>query len=350
MFPVKIADHLDINGFYALADNGSKLLYSYNWSKINNDLREMLFSRCAAPKKCPTCNGSGYVADASDVCQQCGGYKYSGWNATGFMLDQMAREYDIVQETGESFQVYQDKIWAKKWWVTPTKKEIQRYFAHFAGLETGEITITNNFRNNSTSGVESIVDIHLPFVMPESRFSTDDPFWAEMAESIEPAGINIRFSFLVSGNLTGQWEFESPQSAYTPYYSNAVYHTGGTGNAVLGDHSFGFYEPFSIIGVMKNSGWYQRWATPWLFYNYTSGIQTDAVSGYAVISGASWSWSSGLLTGTAWEKWAQPAETLTNDTIWDTGATPFVVQASLWSEGTYYNDNFWGSGVGGVQY
>ena len=43
-------------GFYALADNGSKLLYSFNWDKIYEDLRTMLYSSFAAPKKCPTCN------------------------------------------------------------------------------------------------------------------------------------------------------------------------------------------------------------------------------------------------------------------------------------------------------
>lgn len=336
-------------GFYGLADNGSKLLYSFNWNKMQEDLRTMLYSFFTAPKKCPTCNGSGYVADESDTCQQCNGYKYSGWNSTGFMLDQIAKEVGVVQESGESFEMYQDKIWAKKWYVSPQKTQIQKYFSHFARVETGEVSITNNFRTIATSGVESIVDIMLPYVIPQSRFSTSDTFWNTMAESVEPGGVKIRFSFLVSGALTGNFLFEAPQSAYMPFYSgDAVYYTGGEGDANLVDpHGYGFHEAFSLLGIMKHSGWYQRWVTPWLSYNLISGIQTDAISGYSVESEGT-VWKAGLLIGTEWERWAQPEETLTDDTIWSTGEAPFVVQDLL--TGTYLWDNFWGSGYDGNIY
>lgn len=341
-------------GFYALADNGSKLLYSFNWNKVYDDLKTMLYSFFASPKKCPTCNGSGYVLDESDECQQCGGYKYSGWNATGFMFDQIAREVGVVADSGESFASYQDKVWAKKWKVTPTKQSIQEYIAHFARVEPEEITIINNFRTTSTSGVESIVDVMVPYIIPQARFSTNSTFWKTMVEEVEPAGVNIRFSFLI-GQGTGAWEFEADQSAYMPYYSgDAVYYTGGTGSDNLVDpHGYGFHEAFSLLGVIKHSGWYQRWITPWMNYNFISGAVdgitgTDGVSGYAVLSGASWSWSSGLLTGTTWMKWAQPAETLANDTIWATGESPFVVQDLL--TGTYLWDNFWSSGEDGNIY
>lgn len=337
--------------FHALADNGSKLIYTYNWNKVYNDLRTMLYGTFAAPKKCPTCNGSGYVVDEADTCQQCNGYKYSGWNATGYIFDQIARSVGIAQESGESFEVYQDKVWAKRWEVIPTVSSIKKYFAHFAHCTTGEVGIYNNFRTTNTSGVECIVDIMLPYVLPEARFSTSNTFWNVMAESCEPAGINIRFSFLVSGNLTGQFDFEAIQSSFISYYVDGIYYTGGTGSDNLPDpHGYGFDEPFGLLGIAKHSGWYQRWVTPWFFYNLTSGIQTDAVSGYAVLSGVSYSWISGVLTGTTWSKWAQPAETLVNDTIWETGEAPFVEQNKFWDTGTYYWDNFWGSGADGNIY
>lgn len=338
-------------GLYALADNGSKLIYTLNWNKINNYMREILYSRFAAPKRCPTCQGSGYVSEITDACQQCEGYGYSGWNATGYMFDQMAREVGVVQESGESFETYQDKVWAKKWHVVPTVSQIKEYMAHFARCTTGEVEITNNFRTTNTSGVESVVDIKLPYILPESRFSVDDPFWTTMAESCEPAGINIRFSFLVSGNLTGDFNFEQVESAYMPYYVNGIHYTGGEANENLPDpHVYGFGRAFDILPVMGNSSWYTRWMSPWWFFNLISGQYTDGISGYAIISGATFSWSSGLLTGTTWMKWAQPAQTLTNDTIWETGEAPFVEQAKLWSSGTYYWDNFWGSGADGNIY
>ena len=338
-------------GFYALTDNGSKLLYSLNWEKINNYVKELLYSRFAAPKRCPTCQGSGYVVDETDMCQQCEGYGFSGWNATGYMFDQIAREVGVVQEGEESFEVYQDKVWAKRWEIVPIVSQIKEYFAHFAHCTTGEINVINNFRSTSTSGVESVVDIQLPYILPESRFDTNDSFWTVMAESCEPAGINIRFSFLVSGNFTGTLDFEQYSSPYMPYYTDGIYYTGGTGSDVLpAPHIYGFNEAFSIFPVMGNSSWYTRWMSPWWFFNLISGEHTDAISGYAVISGLTWSWSSGLLTGTIWMKWAQPAQTLTNDTIWETGVSPFVEQDKLWSSGTYYFDNFWGSGADGNIY
>lgn len=342
---------LTVIKFHALADNGSKLLYTYNWNKVYDNLRMMLYGMFAAPKKCPTCNGSGYVTDESDICQQCNGYKYSGWNATGYVFDQIARSAGIVQESGESFEVYQDKVWAKRWEVIPTVSSIKNFFAHFARCTTGEVGIYNNFRTTNTSGVESIVDIMLPYVLSESRFDTSDTFWNVMAQSVEPAGVNIRFSFLVSGNLTGQFEFEQVESSYITYSASGELYTGGTGNTELPDpHGYGFDESFGLLGVAKHSGWKQRWVTPFFFYNLISGEHTDAVSGYAIISGVSYSWISGLLTGTTWMKWAQPAETLANDTIWATGEAPFVEQSKLWSSGTYYWDNFWGSGADGNIY
>lgn len=340
-------------GFYALADNGSKLIYSLNWGKINEYIRKLLYSRFAAPKRCPTCQGSGYVLDETDICQQCKGYGFSGWNATGYMFDQIAREVGVVQEGTESFEVYQDKVWAKRWNVVPIVSKIKEYFAHFARCTTGEVDIINNFRTISTSGIESIVDIYLPYILPESRFSTDDFFWNEMAESCEPAGINIRFSFLVSA-LTGIFDFEQYASVYMPYYSGGIYYTGGEESSDLSDpHVFGFGEAFDIFPVMGNSSWYTRWMSPWWFFNLISGEHTDAISGYTVVSGdtfGAWSWNSGLLTGTTWMKWAQPAQTLANDTIWATGENDEINQDHLWSSGTYYWDNFHASGIGGVQY
>lgn len=334
-------------GFYALADNGSKLLYTFNWNKVFENLRKVIYSPFAAPRTCATCSGSGTVNDYT--CEQCNGYGYSGWNASGVILDNIGEFENVTQETGETLAEYQDKIWARRWQLTPTKKEIQRYFAHFARVDENEVSVENNFRSTSTSGVESIVDIKLPFTMPLSRFSTDSTVWNTMTENAEPAGINIRFSFLVSGNFTGTYDYEETNSVYMDYYSGAVLYTGySTGGTGLYVDNYGFYEAkFGFVNPAKFSGWYQEWCCPWFYYNIVSGAD-DGISGNAVISGSTYSYISGVLKGSEWVRWARPSGDLENGGTWRTGDSDEINQSYLWTSGTYIWDNFWVSGGGGT--
>ena len=333
--------------FYGLADNGSKILYSFNWNKTYEDLKSILYSRFAAPKRCPSCYGSGVISGLS--CSQCNGYKYSGWNSTGYMFEQIANEVGVVPNKEDSFEVYQDKVWAMKSWVTPTKKEVKRYFSHFARIEEDEVEIRLTNRNTSTSGVESIVEIMLPFTIPLSRFSVDDSIWREMASSIEPAGVMVNFSFVVSGFQDGSIIIKELSSSEADFYSGAVYYSGVSGDVtgeLKDDWEFGFYEPFDFFQPVSQRNWYCGWNTKWGFSNFVSGGASgdDAVSGYAVISGDTYTWISGLLEGTAWVKLVEPSFTLVNDTVWTTGEGTELTQAELWNSGTYYYDNFWSSG------
>jgi len=326
--------------FYGLADNGSKLLYGLNWNRTFDDLRSMLFGNFGAPKKCPTCNGTGTVDDNN--CLQCNTYGFSGWNSTGYLLTKKAQEVGIAEASGGySLEEFTDKIWTKTWWVTPTKKEVQRYFAHFAGLETGEVEIAYNLRTVAPTGVESIVDLYLPFTIPLSRFSTDDTIWNDMAKSVEPAGVKVRFSFVVGG-FTGAFDFEDRMSAYRSGYISGIY----TGQ-LIDPHVYGFEEAhFSHQPEpIRQHGWYQQWGATWGTYNFQSGHVSgdDAVSGYLCYSGAEW--ASGLLTGNDWMRWAYPETGLANDSIWATGRTAGITQDDLWNSGVFYWDNFWGSGA-----
>lgn len=265
--------------FYALADNGSKLLYSFNWDRLYADLRKMMFSNNVAPKVCATCNGSGSVGGGN--CLQCDGYGYSGWNSTGYMFREKAKEYGIINETGMSFAEYQDKVWAMSWELSPTKKEIQRYFAHFAQIEDESVEVINNFRTTSTSGIESIVTIQIPYNLPESRFSTNDAIWEVMCDHCEPAGVDIYFSFVVSGQLTGQIDFEDLVSPYRDYYSGAELYTGGTGTVFTTGFTYGFDYPFGLLTPPRASSWRSQWGNPFATYCFASGHISgdDAVSG-----------------------------------------------------------------------
>jgi len=356
-------------GFYALADNGSKLLYTFNWDKIYEDMRAMTFGRFAAPKRCPTCMGSGTVSDVE--CFQCDGYGYNGYNSTGYMLNEIGKEYGIVQETGESFDTFQNRIWAKKWLIYPSKTEIQRYFAHFARLNAEEVEITSNYRSHSSSGVESIIDIKLPYVITNSKFTAGNTFWNVMAERCEPAGTLVRFAFLVAGgSLTGTLDLEQIESAQMPYYSGSqgIYETGVSGNltgAYLDPHVYGFGEAsFASVQQKSMGGWYAGWGAPSMYGSVmitgsllvggVGGWESgdDCCSGYSVVSGDTYTWCSGGFEGREWTKWAWPSGGQGTGGVWHTGtlAEEGYSQDLLFSTGTYYWDNFWASGLAGVQY
>ena len=54
--------------FYALADNGSKLLYSMHWNKVFEYARRAMYSMYGNPAHCPRCDATGTVD--GDTCTQ----------------------------------------------------------------------------------------------------------------------------------------------------------------------------------------------------------------------------------------------------------------------------------------
>jgi hypothetical protein len=343
-------------GFYALGDNGSKLLYTLNWNNIFENVTKSLFGQYPQPRKCDRCLGSGYVATESDTCVQCYGYGFSGPNASGFLLDQLGREYGTMRGD-DSVDLYRNKLWAlHAWHVTPTKNEIKRYLAHFARTTIYEVTIHENDRIFGPTGVESVVDVQLPYDLPEAIFDVADPIWSRMAESVEPAGIQIRFSF-VSEGITGSLDLDSWLDPIAGYYKEAIFYTGigASGEFTVPFVSgtvYGFEEPFETIDLSRSS-WYKAWGEDWLFFNYgPSGHISGGISGLSGLlkTGASSPvWASGLLQGDEWILWAWPENTLVNDTVWHTGGSTEMDQGAFLT-GVVYYDNFWVSGLDGIQY
>lgn len=343
-------------GFYALADNGSKLLYSMNWNKIFEYGRTVLYGAYGNPNKCPRCSGSGYINEVLNTCQQCNGYKYSGPNASGFLENQVGLDYGLIKDNTTTDKDFRNKIWAMNWWVTPTKKEIQRYFAHFARIEADEVDITNIdriFTSDLPTGIEKAVDVLLPYTIPFTIFDKSDKIWTQMAESIEPAGIDIRFSFLIAG-FSGNFEWDEWD---TPFVS------GNVGGAITGlQPEYVVYGVDAGIWNMDHvsSSFYSEWGDDYFFFNHLcesihkSGYISGA-SGIQLNSGATHSWESGAIESGAWLKWVEVSGSAGKADIWDTGdGTWGFVQDALWVSGTYYWDNFWSSGAGsdvpGLQY
>jgi len=339
-------------GFYALADNGSKLLYSLNWNTIFDNIQKCLYGMYGHPRRCVRCNGSGYVTTETDTCMECLGYGFDGPNASGFLLDMKGKDAGVIQGDDDD-KTFRNKIWAlKEWWVTPTKKEIKRYFAHFGRITTASIEIYENDRTAGPTGVERVVDLMLPYNIPDAIFGVEDGVWSQMAERVEPAGIQIRFSFLEEA-FTGDWIMESLSSVYMNYISGAFEYTGYkddiSNTNMLKTSTYGFYEPFTTHDY-GSTAWYDSWGNDWFGFNYgPSGHVSGGISGLSGLFKTGSTWASGLLEGTEWIRWSWPANTLANDTVWHTGDSDEINQ-DTWFSSVVLLDNFWGSGLDGIQY
>jgi len=328
--------------FYAMADNGSRLLYSMNWNKVFDSARTVLYGMYGQPTLCPRCDGTGYFTSESDTCDQCDGYRFHGPNASGFLLDQIGLDEKIIRDEDDDNETFRNKIWAMKWWINPTKNETRRYLAHFARIQDDEVEIVENDRVAGATGVERVVDVYLPYTMPEAVISRSDAIWTRMAKRCEPAGILVRFSFL-SEAFTGARPWEELSSMYQSGYISGVL-TG----YIHDSGQWGFYDGFEH--EFGSYGWGNPWGDDWFFYNYLSGATGgDDCSGYAHISGSPDTYIEGRLAGDEWMRWAWPSGGNVDDALWHTGLITDdidgVDQAALWSNGTFYLDNFWGSGT-----
>lgn len=337
-------------GFYALGDNGSKLLYSFNWDKLFEYYRKVFHGAYGHPNKCVRCNGSGYIGTSTNTCQQCDGYGYDGPNASGYLETQLGYDVGLEKDVDESDQTFRNKLWAYNWLVTPTSKEIKRYFAHFGRIDTDEIEISKETREALPTGIESIVNLYMPHEMPFSIFPQTDIMWTNMAESIQPAGVDIVLSFLTQ-SFTGTLDLEELSSIYM-----SGYQTGTFTGTVFDNWVYGFDA--NMPTQYTSSSWYSDWGDDWHFFNiipssHASGYISGS-SGYAVVSGVTYTYISGSTDSDEWYRWAWPSSGIIQGGVagmWSTGETQGLVQQNLWDSGTFYLDNFWASGVDlGIQY
>jgi len=195
--------------FYALASEGSKVLYYLGMYRIHNMIKQIVNSIWISPTECNTCKGTGLLNGIQ--CPQCKGYKYSGENASRGIA--IAKGYDvgISREKFSSYPLsdaqwnkvwkFINQAWTQKWWVTPTVSEIKRLFAHFYNVSEGEIIITERYHFSMPHW-----DISIPIEGSlGSPFDSGDIDLAKfIARSVTPAGVNVFigfYSFEFFGNL-----------------------------------------------------------------------------------------------------------------------------------------------------
>lgn len=204
--------------FYALASAGSRIIYWLGLHKLAETLRDIVQGHWISPTRCLRCKATGIEPGfATEPCKQCLGYKYSGYNATrsiqrmkGFDIGLARKVLDWDTMTDADHQLVKEfinKAWTQKWWVTPTKKEIKRLFAHFLQLHEDDIKITERFHMQ-----EPVWRLTLPM-----RASKASPFGVKIyenhedllkyiAESVTPAGVSVFIGFYQTGWF-GEFDF-----------------------------------------------------------------------------------------------------------------------------------------------
>jgi len=214
--------------FYALASNGSKIIFWFGMYKLAEEIKEIL-RPWIAPTKCSRCSGTGIEPDSDPEidCLQCGGYKYSGYSSTKSVQRLLAYDLGLTRDVLDWDDLDDDdhdlifkfinKAWTQKWWCTPTVSEIKRLFAHFYNLPTTNIFIYENFDPQ-----EPVWEIYLPEAggIKGSPFATtteeDRILMRYIARSITPAGVSVFVGFYTSDFL-GDFEGLTDKVYVNPY-------------------------------------------------------------------------------------------------------------------------------------
>jgi len=231
-----VSDNVGKISLYALASAGSKIIYWMGIHFLAEELREIL-RPWIAPSKCSRCGGTGIEPDTESTdCKQCLGYKYSGYSATKYVQRKLGFDVGLARQlldwdnmTDADHQIVRkfiSKAWTQKWWVTPTKNEILRLFAHFYDIDESQIWITERF--NPQEPVWKIVlpaeggSLASPFSYDE--FTTvDRDLMKYIARSVTPAGVSVFVGFYDTyeiGDMEGFGDRMLFVSGLAPMYSS----------------------------------------------------------------------------------------------------------------------------------
>lgn len=215
--------------FYALASNGSKIIYWLGIHNLSEQIRTLLRS-WIAPCICNRCKGTGIEPSSGTnaVCEQCKGYKYDGYSAEAFVQRNigfdvgLAREIldwdNLTDDDHELVKKFINKCWTQKWWVTPTVKEIRRLIKHFYMIEDDDIEIVERLDPQ-----EPVWSLFLPIspdtIAPFGQQTLDDQKLIKyIAESITPAGVSVFVGFYeIIPDSLGYLDFECGEIIFDPF-------------------------------------------------------------------------------------------------------------------------------------
>jgi len=226
---------------YCLADDGARILYGQHTEALRNLTEIMSEGVWVAPPPCILCGGDGVYA--GEVCPDCEGYAHVGRHAQQWLLQKRCEDVGIKQRT-ESEEALQLRGWARKWWVVPTKSEVKRYVGNFLNIDTGLITVEENY------SPEAYFIVRLPFSIQGERVVGDNISLSgytiqEIMNDISPAGTR---GFIQGFYLFGD---ESAIHDYCHDFSTGTHET-------FVEPWYGFHFP-SILDNWQNSRWGSDW-------------------------------------------------------------------------------------------
>lgn len=231
---VSINDPAQTLRMYILGDDGIKLLYGMENEHNRDILDKVTRSLFVAPPVCVLCDGVGTYEGS--VCSQCGGNRYIGYNAEGWLLTNKARELGVTKrdETERSFQ---HRAWAEKQWVNPTVSGIINYVHLITGFPKDEIEVTQS------TGYKEL-KYYVRFPLGQGGTAALD----------EGGASNVSDSFVFSDTQTIQDLIDDISPAGTnaiiePYYTII--------DSSVMDYRNGYTTP-TIMGT-NNRKWYAKW-------------------------------------------------------------------------------------------
>lgn len=220
--------------FYALASPGAKVVYWFSIHKIAQMLRSIV-QPWIHPSHCERCSGTGIEPDTEDTtCNQCLGYGYSGPNSikyvqrkqgfdVGLQREQISDWENMSDAEWKNVEKFINKCWTQRWWVTPTKSEIKRLFAHFYNIGENEILIDERFHDH-----EPIWYLDIPqegsLASPFGTATDDDrDLMKYVAESVTPAGVSVFVGFYQYRNLGDLQDF-TDDTFFEPFAYTSTEH------------------------------------------------------------------------------------------------------------------------------
>jgi len=239
---------------HALASIGSQMLFGLSYHKLMEDVETLANSIWISPPFCHWCNGEGTIDGL--VCPVCNGFGHSGRGAIEYLATNKGKEVGVVKSEADSFERYQHEVWAQKWWVTPTRSDITKCFAHFCNIPTETIEIQEGYDDFEPSW-----SLLLPVEFgPASKFdyvnSRDRDALQALLESVTPAGVEPFLSWYT--NKSGMDEITVVEDLYVIH--RTTYHTRTTFTNAI-------------------------WGTPWFELRFETGAVGTGYKAYKILDG-----------------------------------------------------------------
>jgi hypothetical protein len=243
--------------FYIIGDDGAAIINGFSSETERQRVHEIKESQFIHPQSCKLCSGDGSYQGS--ICPHCDGRGHIGYKASNKMMELVGYGFEEYRRF-EDYQELQHRIWAKKQWIFPNKKQIKQYVADVAGIDSGTIDVTVE-----NTKLECNFKIQFPYAAGGTAWDVSETFnvlirdretLQDMVSLVEPAGTNA----IITPYYLLQDKSEMTYDNYSP--------TGSEITSLPMSNMYGnvWYKPFS---AWKQSG--IQWTSGWI----TSGYNTN---------------------------------------------------------------------------